>query len=95
MYYFATMRGVLDVLDNSTNNETVIFLNNLNVHPQVTITRQFGNLWLLFNPPYLIQFIIKSSTKGHFQNQQDEQISKLSLVVLIDKELNEIFKVKA
>ena len=74
MYYFATMRGVLDVLDNSTNNETVIFLNNLNVHPQVTITRQFGNLWLLFNPPYLIQFIIKSSTKGHFQNLQDEQI---------------------
>ena len=51
-------------------------------------------LWLLFNLPYLIQFFIKSCTQGHFQIPQDELLLKLSLVALIDTELNEIFKVK-
>ena len=51
-------------------------------------------LWLLFNLLYLIQFFIKSCTQGHFQIPQDELLLKLSLVALIDTELNEIFEVK-
>ena len=40
------------------------------------------------------QFFIKLSNQGQFQNPQEKQILKLSLVVRFDKELMEIFTVK-
>ena len=40
------------------------------------------------------QFFIKLSNQGQFQNPQEKQIPKLSLVVRFDKELMEILTVK-
>ena len=51
-------------------------------------------LKLLFNCQYLRQFFIKLSNQGQFQNPQEKQILKLSLVVRFDKELTEILTVK-
>ena len=51
-------------------------------------------LKLLFNCQYLRQFFIKLSNQGQFQNPQEKQIPKLSLVVRFDKELMEILTVK-
>ena len=51
--------------------------------------------FVVVNLKYLIQFFIKSGNQGHFQNLQAKLISKLSLVVSFEKELNELFKEKA
>ena len=51
-------------------------------------------LKLLFNCQYHRQFFIKLSNQGQFQNPQEKQILKLSLVVRFDKELTEILTVK-
>ena len=51
-------------------------------------------LKLLFNCQYLRQFFIKLSNQGQFQNPQEKQILKLTLVVRFDKELMEILAVK-
>ena len=64
-----------------------------NLHPKSKLMRQFRNLCLHFEIKYLIQFFIKSGNQGHF-HLQAKLISKPSLVVSFDKDLNELFKVK-
>ena len=44
----------------------------------------------VFDLHQLMQILVKFNFQGQFQNPQDEQIPKLSLVLIIDKDLQEL-----
>ena len=55
----------------------------------------YRQLSLAFNPEYFSEFFIKFKDLGQFWNLLVMRITKLSLIVMINRELTGIFKVKS